>query len=270
MGIDIVSHKKLMDDLYSHPKFQDAVEPWAAFFAKNKEEIFYSNWRYLNEKRQRAENNIWKKLIYPGAKVLDIGCGKGFFLKRLHDNFGSSIKYYAVDLSSVVISQARNYSSHPRYFVGLAEKLPFKDKSFEYIQIISTLEHVTNPGLAIKEAYRVLKDKGYLYIVIRKKSLDSLIIYNVHQKIKKLLSRNIVHQYTPYSFPISWVRTEIFRSIKEGNLRMIERNDLAPNINVIFYRKLHLPMSLLLRISDIADKLKLSIFKDLEYRVYQK
>ncbi len=47
MGIDAVSHKKLIDDLYSHSKFPQAVDPWTAFFAKAKEEIFYSHWRYL-------------------------------------------------------------------------------------------------------------------------------------------------------------------------------------------------------------------------------
>ena len=73
------SHKKLMDNLYLHPKFPAAVDPWASFFAKSKNDIQYSNWRHLNTKRQEIENKVWKKLISPGSKILDIGCGKGFF-----------------------------------------------------------------------------------------------------------------------------------------------------------------------------------------------
>jgi len=44
--------------------------------------VVYSNWRYLNSIRQNIENKIFKSLIKPNSKVLDIGCSNGFFFKK--------------------------------------------------------------------------------------------------------------------------------------------------------------------------------------------
>ena len=267
---DDVSKKELMDDLYSHLKFLEAVDLWTAFFAKSEEEVQYSNWRHLNAKRQKIENNVWNKIIYPGSKILDIGCGKGFFLKRLYENFGQSVKYYGLDISTVVIDRAQKYFEQSKYFVCSAENLSFKSKSFDYIQIISALEEMINPDLAIREAYRVLKDKGYLYIVIHKKSLDPLIIRAVYLKFIRFFKKNTKNNYEQYCLPLVLARNLIFKSIKEVTFRMIESNDLVSYINVPFYRKLHLPMIFLLRIAEITNNLPISVFKNLEYRIYQK
>lgn len=259
-----------MDDLYSHTKFPEAVDLWASFFAKTKEEIKYSNWRHLNIKRQKIENKTWKRLISSNSRVLDIGCGKGFFLKRLYDNFGSSIEYYGVDISSVAIYHAQNCFNFPKYFVSPAERLPFEDKTFDYIQIISTLEHVLKPSLVIREAYRVLKDKGYLYIVIHKKSLDPLIFLKLYSLVKRILKKNKEYKPSKYSLPLFSVRNEVFKVTREVNLKMTEKGGLVSHVNVSFYRKLHLPMSFLLWIANLTNNAHISIFKNLEYRVYQK
>jgi len=267
-------HKKLMDNLYLHPKFPEAIDLWTSFFAKTKNEVQYSNWRYLNAKRQEIENKVWKKLISSKSKVLDMGCGKGFFLKRLYDNFGSSIEYYGVDISSVVIHYARNYFSRAKYFISPGEQLPFENETFNYIQIISTLEHVVDPCAVVREAYRVLKDRGYLYIVVHKRSFDPLIISTVYLLVKmflkKLLKRDKVNHTNKYSLPLSLVRKKVFRSTKEVNFKMIEKGDLISHIDVALYRKLYLPMPFLLKIANVTNNLHISIFKNLEYRVYQK
>ena len=64
-------------------------------------------YKYLNTKRKKVENKIFKTLIKPPSKVLDIGCGTGFFLKRIYENFKDSIKYYGIDLSEEAIMLAR-------------------------------------------------------------------------------------------------------------------------------------------------------------------
>ena len=174
----------------------------------------------------------------------------------------------------MVIHYAQNYFSCPRYFVAAGEELPLESESFDYIQIISTLEHVTDPGLVVREAYRVLKNGGYLYIVVHKRNLDLLIIFSAYSLVKMLL--RIVFKEdgqadaSNYSLPLPLVKDEISKSVKEVNLKMIEKGDLVSYINVSFYRKLHLPISFLLRIANVANNSGISVFKNLEYRVYQK
>lgn len=263
-----------MDSLYSGLRFPEAADLWTSFFAETKDQIQYSNWRHLNAKRQEIENRVWKKLIHPKAKVLEIGCGKGFFLKRLHDNFGSSIEYYGLDISPIAIHHAQNYFNYPKYMVSSGEKLPLESSIFDYIQIISTLEHVIHPSLVIKEAYRVLKSRGYLYIVIHKTSLDPLLVSSAcslaEMFLKKLFNKDKQYSTSKYSLPLPLVRDETLKAIKEVNFKMIERNDLVSHINVGFYRKRHVPISFLLGIAELTNALPLSIFKNLEYRIYRK
>ena len=46
----------------------------------------------------------------------------------------------------------------------MAEFLPFKEKSFNWVHMRSMLDHVQVPDLALKEAKRVLKDDGSILI----------------------------------------------------------------------------------------------------------
>ena len=241
------------------------MDLWASFFAKTKEEIQYSNWGHLNIKRQKIENKIWKRLISSDSRALDIVCGKGFFLKRLYDNFGSFIEYYGVDILSVAIYNTKNYFNFPKYFVSPAERLPFEEKTFDYIQIISTLEHVLKPSLVIREAYRVLKDKGYLYIVIHKNRLDPLIFLKLYSLVKRILKKNKEYKPSKYSLPLFSVRDEVFKVTRKVNLKMMEKGDLVSHLNVFFYRKIHFPMSFLLWIASITNNSNISLFKNLEY-----
>lgn len=50
--------------------------------------------------------------------------------------------------------------------VGDGKNLPFKNDSFDLVLIESVLEHIDEPEIVIKEAYRVLKSKGKIYISI--------------------------------------------------------------------------------------------------------
>lgn len=152
--------------------------------------------------------------------------------------------------------------------------MPFEDNFFDFIQIISTIENVIDPASTLKEAFRVLKDNGYLYLVLHKRSFDPLFIFELYFFIKmfstKITKTNKNYSSDQYSLPISRVRKEIFKTARKLDLKFIERGDLVSYINIAFYRKFKLPMSFLMKIAKITNELPFSIFKNLEYRVYQK
>ncbi|MHA1438573.1 MAG: hypothetical protein ACTSPD_13450 [Promethearchaeota archaeon] len=82
MDSDYRMHSHFMDKVFENPKFPEAVDLWTSYFIKSKDRVVYSNWRYLNSIRQNIENKIFKSLIKPNSKVLDIGCSNGFFFKK--------------------------------------------------------------------------------------------------------------------------------------------------------------------------------------------
>lgn len=55
------------------------------------------------------------------------------------------------------------FFKHQSLIVSNVEKLPFKDKEFDYVICSHVLEHVDNPGLALEELFRVAK-MGYIEV----------------------------------------------------------------------------------------------------------
>ena len=84
--------------------------------------------------------------------VLEIGSGRGYLQDLVDD-------YTGIDISPTV---KRFY--HKKFVLGSATAMPFADNSFDGIWSIWVLEHVPNPEQALREARRVIRDQGVIYL----------------------------------------------------------------------------------------------------------
>lgn len=73
------------------------------------------------------------ELIRPGDRVLDVGCGDGFFASRLFAPRGAEV--VAVDVDAEAIRHARRHSRHPqvRYVALDAVREPFPDPPYDVV-----------------------------------------------------------------------------------------------------------------------------------------
>ena len=83
--------------------------------------------------------------------ILDLACGQRIYEPYFGDLVG---QYIGVDLAGN--ARADVYS--------LAERLSFRDKTFDVILCTQVLEHVTEPADVIREISRVLKPGGVLFL----------------------------------------------------------------------------------------------------------
>jgi 2-polyprenyl-3-methyl-5-hydroxy-6-metoxy-1,4-benzoquinol methylase len=99
--------------------------------------------------------------ITPGMKVLEIGCGVGYFSKEIAK---SGVHITAIDISSDLLNIAREKikNGNIEFRVQNAYDLSFPENTFDTIVGSSTLHHL-DVHRALKEFYRVLKPKGTLY-----------------------------------------------------------------------------------------------------------
>lgn len=98
-------------------------------------------------------------------KILDLGCGEGFFLYLLP----KKIKAKGVDISRVALKRAKELlKDRPNISVsfGNAYKTDYNNKSFDKITCSEVLEHVPEPKKVIKEIHRLLKDDGIAVISV--------------------------------------------------------------------------------------------------------
>ncbi len=120
-----------------------------------------------------SEVNKFEKIDFKNKKLLEIGAGVGTFLVTARTKY--QIDAFGVEPSQDEFSPFNEISTAllkeynlPKDIVisASAEKLPFKDNSFDFIYSTNVLEHVQNPRLVIEESIRVLKPGGYLQFVI--------------------------------------------------------------------------------------------------------
>jgi ubiquinone/menaquinone biosynthesis C-methylase UbiE len=97
----------------------------------------------------------------PSHDLLDVGTGDGYWAVRFAERAGTVV---GLDPSDDLLSLAREL--HPRanlrYDKGAAERLPYKDESFDRVVSVSTAEHFQDPEKAIREMARTLRKGGVL------------------------------------------------------------------------------------------------------------
>lgn len=96
--------------------------------------------------------------------ICDIGCGNGTFLEELKD----SLRCYGVDLSSRIGIKR----SGIELISSRAEDIGYEDNKFEYVTCMECLEHVIDPFIVCREAYRILKEKGMLFVTVPYKNFN--------------------------------------------------------------------------------------------------
>ena len=97
--------------------------------------------------------NFLKK-IKPG-KILDIGCGHGWFLSSLNKNWNK----FGVEISKFA---SKNASKYARIFCGNIND--FKESGFDIVTALHVIEHHPKPENLIKKIYKILKPKGILIL----------------------------------------------------------------------------------------------------------
>ncbi len=100
--------------------------------------------------------------LHEGDSILDIACGNGRLLNMFEKK--CAIKGYGADISDKMVEQAQLLNPSMQFAVGRCEELPFEDGTFNAITVCAAYHHFPDVDGFAKEAYRLLKPQGKLYI----------------------------------------------------------------------------------------------------------
>lgn len=103
-------------------------------------------------------------LVPKDQKVIDVGCGKGDFVRYL-DELGFNAA--GLDISIEALRKARSLrASDPYVAASLEEGLPFANGSFGAIFCSEVLEHIFSVHSALSELNRILLSEGLLILTV--------------------------------------------------------------------------------------------------------
>ena len=96
-----------------------------------------------------------------GGRILDVGCGAGYFLRALDagkwDRFG-------VETSAAASRMTENQIGRGRVVTGSLVGSSFDGPGFDVVTFWSALEHTNDPRANLKKARRLLKDGGTVIV----------------------------------------------------------------------------------------------------------
>ncbi|MGI9578167.1 MAG: methyltransferase domain-containing protein [Microthrixaceae bacterium] len=123
----------------------------------------------LRSHRWRTADNSAAHLLphlTPGQRLLDVGCGPGNITAELAELVAPG-EVMGIDVSGDVIAAASHqFGNGARIGFRVADtyELPYEDDSFDVVNAHQVLQHLADPGAALREMRRVLAEGGTLAV----------------------------------------------------------------------------------------------------------
>jgi SAM-dependent methyltransferase len=121
---------------------------------------------YLRRDMLRRRELVHEALgAEPGERVLDAGCGPGFYVAELLDRVGPEGSVVGVDASTQMLAlAAKRAEGHADLRQGDVIALPVEDADFDRALSVQVLEYVVDIPAALAELRRALRPGGRVVI----------------------------------------------------------------------------------------------------------
>ena len=151
--------------------------------------------------------------------VLDVACGNGLLLKMFWEK--TAINGFGIDISDEMVKNAMLNCPTMIFHVAGCEKIPFEKDTMDIITVSAAYHHFPSVDDFAKEASRVLKPKGKIYIAeiwlpfILRVLLNTFLPLTGAGDVKFYSTKEIVQTFEKQNFKA--VKTE-----KQGLVQIIQ------------------------------------------------
>jgi 2-polyprenyl-3-methyl-5-hydroxy-6-metoxy-1,4-benzoquinol methylase len=138
----------------------------------------------------------------PGETIVDVGCGSGYYTRVAAE---AGARVVAVDVARNYVEQARAHvgdalADRCAFRVEDAERLSLRDGAVDKVLMTEVIEHVPDPGPALREATRVLRRGGRLVVSTPSRFSPLNVAYAAKRRVRRYGFNEHLHELTPREF----------------------------------------------------------------------
>ena len=209
----------------------------------------YKKYDLMNDIMSLGIHRIWKNKLIDwmnpqlNQNLIDVASGTGDIAKLFSKKNNNSTQITCVEpndeMRSAGKSNLENFKNI-KWHKAKAEKLPFKNDTYDFYTISYGIRNVSDINLSLKEALRVLKPGGR-FMCLEFSKIDNEIINLFYQKYSKaipIIGKYIVGSSKPYDYLIRSInefysQDELADLIKNNGFSNVEYRNLSNGISAI-------------------------------------
>ena len=115
---------------------------------------YYAQHRHDVADLYPSETVFLPRVLFPGAKVLDVGCASGGFFNIMR-SYEPAVEYTGIDLSAIAVEMAQARYPEATFVLNEGFSLPFDDNTFDLVHCTSVFNNEPNYKTILEEMYRV-------------------------------------------------------------------------------------------------------------------
>ncbi|RMH56570.1 MAG: class I SAM-dependent methyltransferase [Bacteroidetes bacterium] len=140
-------------------------------------------------KYEKLREHLPERILFPSARVLDLGAGEGYVGALLHERHGAEV------ILADVIDLNRTKLPHVRYDGHL---LPFADGAFDATLLVFVLHHAERPDIVIREALRVTRGPVLIWESVYESATDHRVLRRLDGWANRLRSGGAMRDQEAY------------------------------------------------------------------------
>ena len=209
----------------------------------------YKEYDLMNDIMSLGIHRIWKNKLIDwinpqlNQNLVDVASGTGDIAKKFSKRNNHSAQISCVEpndqMYQIGKSNLINFKNI-KWPKSIAEKLPFKNDTYDFYIISYGIRNVSNINLALQEAFRVLKPGGRFMCLEFSKINNEIInlLYQQYSKAIPFVGKYIVGSSKPYDYLIKSInefynQDQLVDLIVKNKFSNVEYRNLSNGISAI-------------------------------------
>jgi len=209
----------------------------------------HKNYDLMNDLMSLGVHRLWKSNLInwmnPQScnQIIDVAAGTGDLAKMISKKNNHKNTIYCVEpnegMFATGMEKLKSFNNI-KWHLNCAEKLPFKDNTFDFYTISYGIRNVTDINECLKEAYRVLKPGGRFFCLEFSKVENEIlnVLYQKYSRLIPLIGKIIVGTAQPYEYLVSSIdkfysQNELTDLLQKNKFLDVEFRNLSNGISAI-------------------------------------